>query len=407
MIYIVSIAVFSLVILGLVAILAVLEKKFVQAGACRILINDDSALSPKVPAGTNLLSALSNQNIFIPSACGGGGSCGMCKVKVLEGGGDILPTEFPHLTRKERAENVRLSCQLKVKNHMNIQVPDEVFSVKKFECEVVSNHNVATFIKELTLRLPADLDMDFKAGGYIQIDVPEFKHLKFSDFTIEDQFQQSWEQFSLFNLVCTNDEASFRAYSMANYPEEKGIIKLNVRIATPPPGKDVNPGVGSSYLFNLAPGDSVMVSGPYGEFFAKETKREMCFIGGGAGMAPMRSHIFDQLKRLNTKRKMTFWYGARSKSEMFYDEEFKLLQDSFKNFKYYVALSDPQPEDGWEGHTGFIHQVLLDEYLSNHDDPTDIEYYICGPPLMLSAMKGMLHDLGVESNMIAYDDFGS
>ncbi len=407
MIYIVSIAVFSLVILGLVAILAVLEKKFVQAGACRILINDDSALSPKVPAGTNLLSALSNQNIFIPSACGGGGSCGMCKVKVLEGGGDILPTEFPHLTRKERAENVRLSCQLKVKNHMNIQVPDEVFSVKKFECEVVSNHNVATFIKELTLRLPADLDMDFKAGGYIQIDVPEFKHLKFSDFTIEDQFQQSWEQFSLFNLVCTNDEASFRAYSMANYPEEKGIIKLNVRIATPPPGKDVNPGVGSSYLFNLTPGDSVMVSGPYGEFFAKETKREMCFIGGGAGMAPMRSHIFDQLKRLNTKRKMTFWYGARSKSEMFYDEEFKLLQDSFKNFKYYVALSDPQPEDDWEGYTGFIHQVLLDEYLSNHDDPTDIEYYICGPPLMLSAMKGMLHDLGVESNMIAYDDFGS
>lgn len=407
MIYIVSIAVFSLVILGLVAILAVLEKKFVQEGACRILINDDSTLSPKVPAGTNLLSALSNQNIFIPSACGGGGSCGMCKVKVLEGGGDILPTEFPHLTRKERAENVRLSCQLKVKNHMNIQVPDEVFSVKKFECEVVSNHNVATFIKELTLRLPADLDMDFKAGGYIQIDVPEFKHLTFSDFTIEDQFQQSWEQFSLFNLICTNDEASFRAYSMANYPEEKGIIKLNVRIATPPPGKDVNPGVGSSYLFNLTPGDSVMVSGPYGEFFAKETKREMCFIGGGAGMAPMRSHIFDQLKRLNTKRKMTFWYGARSKSEMFYDEEFKLLQDSFKNFKYYVALSDPQPEDDWEGHTGFIHQVLLDEYLSNHDDPTDIEYYICGPPLMLSAMKGMLHDLGVESNMIAYDDFGS
>ena len=407
MIYIASISVFSGIIIGLVSLLALLEKTLVQGGDCTVLINDDQGKSPQVPAGTNLLTALSNQRIFIPSACGGGGSCGMCKVKVFEGGGEVLPTELPHLTRKERSECVRLSCQMKVKNDMKIQIPDEVFSVKKFECTVESNINVATFIKDLTLRLPDGLDMDFRAGGYIQIDIPEFESLPYSSFSIEDEFKPAWERFGLFQLACTNDEDTFRAYSMANYPEEKGIIKLNVRVATPPPGKDVNPGVGSSYIFNLKHGDKVMISGPYGEFYAKASAREMCFIGGGAGMAPMRSHIFDQLKRLKSKRKMTFWYGARSKCEMFYDDEFKELQKKNSNFTYHVALSEPQPEDHWDGYTGFIHQVLLDEYLSKHEDPTEIEYYICGPPLMLSAMQDMLHEIGVEPDMIAYDDFGS
>ena len=407
MVYLASISVFSGVIIGLVGVLSLLEKKLVAGGDCKVLINDDEDKSPSVPAGTNLLTALSNQEIFIPSACGGGGSCGMCKVQVFEGGGDVLPTELPHLTRKERGECVRLSCQMKVKNDMKIQVPDEVFSVKKFECTVESNENVATFIKDLTLRLPEGLDMDFRAGGYIQIDIPEFENLPYSDFIIEDEFKEDWENYNLFKLTCSNDEETFRAYSMANYPEEKGMIKLNVRVATPPPGKDVNPGIGSSYIFNLKPGDKVTISGPYGEFYAKETEREMCFIGGGAGMAPMRSHIFDQLKRIKSDRKMTFWYGARSKREMFYDEEFQELQKENDNFKYYVALSDPLPEDNWDSYVGFIHQVLRDEYLDKHEDPTEIEYYICGPPMMLEAMRDMLHDIGVEPDMIAYDDFGS
>jgi len=407
MVYIASISVFSGVIIGLVGLLSLLEKKLVQGGDCKVLINDDDDKSPKVSAGTNLLTALSNQEIFVPSACGGGGSCGMCKVQVLEGGGEVLPTELPHLTRKEREECVRLSCQMKVKNDMKIRVPDEVFSVKKFECTVESNHNVATFIKDLTLQLPEGLDMDFRAGGYIQIDIPEFENLPYSEFEIEDEFRPDWDHFNLFKLTCSNDEETFRAYSMANYPEEKGMIKLNVRVATPPPGKDVNPGVGSSYIFNLKPGDKVTVSGPYGEFYAKDTDREMCFIGGGAGMAPMRSHIFDQLKRIKSDRKMTFWYGARSKREMFYDEEFQELQDNNPNFTYHVALSDPLPEDNWDSYVGFIHQVLLDEYLSKHDDPTEIEYYICGPPMMLDAMRNMLNEIGVEPDMVAYDDFGS
>ncbi|MGA0242250.1 MAG: NADH:ubiquinone reductase (Na(+)-transporting) subunit F [Candidatus Marinamargulisbacteria bacterium] len=407
MVYIASISVFSGVIMGLVGVLALLERKLVSGGDCKVLINDDEDKSPLVSAGTNLLTALSNQEIFVPSACGGGGSCGMCKVQVFEGGGDVLPTELPHLTRKEREECVRLSCQMKVKNDMKIRVPDEVFSVKKFECTVASNHNVATFIKDLTLHLPEGLDMDFRAGGYIQIDIPEFNQLSYSNFDVEEEFRADWDRFNLFQLVCSNDEETFRAYSMANYPEEKGMIKLNVRVATPPPGKDVNPGIGSSYIFNLKPGDKVTISGPYGEFYAKDTKREMCFIGGGAGMAPMRSHIFDQLKRLKSDRKMTFWYGARSKREMFYDDEFQSLQKDNSNFTYHVALSDPLPEDNWDSYVGFIHQVLRDEYLSKHEDPTEIEYYICGPPMMLDAMRDMLHDIGVEPNMIAYDDFGS
>ncbi len=407
MIYLASISVFSGVIIGLVSVLSLLEKKVIGGGDCKVLINGDDEKSPTVSSGTNLLSALANEKIFIPSACGGGGSCGMCKVQITEGGGDILPTELPHLTRKERSECVRLSCQLKVKNDMEIQIPDEVFSVKKFECTVESNHNVATFIKDFTVRLPEGLDMDFRAGGYIQIDIPEFEKLKYSEFEIEDEFRDEWEKYNLFKLTCDNDEETFRAYSMANYPEEKGLIKLNIRVATPPPGMDVNPGIGSSYIFNLKPGDKVMISGPYGEFYAKETEREMCFIGGGAGMAPMRSHIFDQLKRLKSNRKMTYWYGARSKREMFYDEEFQELEKLNDNFKYYVALSDPQPEDNWDGYVGFIHQVLQNEYLNKHEDPTEIEYYICGPPMMLVAMQKMLHDIGVEPDMIAYDDFGS
>jgi Na+-transporting NADH:ubiquinone oxidoreductase subunit F len=407
MIYAVSISVFVMIIMGLVALLALLEKKLVQSDDCTILINGDSEQSPRVSAGTNLLMALSNQKIFIPSACGGGGSCGMCKVQVVDGGGDILPTEYPHLSRKERRDNIRLSCQLKVKSDLKIQIPEEVFSVKKFECTVESNKNVATFIKDLTLRLPHGLDMDFRAGGYIQIDIPEFELLPYRGFDIGPPFADAWEQLGLFDLVCTNNESTFRAYSMANYPEEKGIVKLNVRVATPPVGKNVNPGIGSSYIFNLKPGDTVILSGPYGEFYAKETDREMCFIGGGAGMAPMRSHIFDQLKRLKSTRKITFWYGARSMCEMFYDDEFQQLQTENPNFSYHVALSDPLPEDQWTGYTGFIHQVLLDNYLITHEDPTEVEYYICGPPLMLSAMRTMLHDRGVEPHMIAYDDFGS
>ncbi|RAP34432.1 NADH:ubiquinone reductase (Na(+)-transporting) subunit F [Candidatus Marinamargulisbacteria bacterium SCGC AG-439-L15] len=406
MIYVAGIGAFSFIIISLVGILAFIESKLVSKEGCKVLINGDDEKSPTVSAGTNLLTALSNEGIFVPSACGGGGSCGMCKVQVFEGGGDVLPTELPHLTRNERTDCVRLGCQLKVKNDMKIQIPDEIFSIKKFDCEVISNENVATFIKELKLKLIGNADLNFRAGGYIQIDIPPYK-LGYDEFHVEDEFKPDWDQFKLWDIKAENDEDVFRAYSMANYPEEKGVVILNVRIATPPPRTEGIPaGIGSSYIFNLKPGDKVVVSGPYGEFFAKETKREMCFVGGGAGMAPMRSHIFDQLKRLNSDRKMTFWYGARSLKEMFYDDEFKVLQDGNENFNYHVALSEPLPEDNWTGYTGFIHQVLLDNYLKNHEDPTEIEYYLCGPPMMLQAMQKMLYDIGVEPEMIAYDDFG-
>tara|TARA_A100001015_G_scaffold320478_1_gene446987 strand:- start:1879 stop:3099 length:1221 start_codon:yes stop_codon:yes gene_type:complete len=406
MIYTISIITFTVIILLLVLVLALIENAIVNKEDCEVLINDDKSKSPVVPSGTNLLTALSNEGIFIPSACGGGGSCGMCKVEIHEGGGDFLPTELPHLTRQERKDQVRLSCQLKVKNNLKIQIPDEIFSIKKFECEVVSNHNVATFIKELKLKMPEDMDLDFRAGGYIQIDIPPYK-LSYNEFEVEEEFRPDWDQFKLWEVNAENDDEVFRAYSMANYPEEKGTVLLNVRIASPPPGSDNIPaGIGSSYIFNLKPGDKVIISGPYGEFYAKETQREMCFVGGGAGMAPMRSHIFDQLKRLNSNRKMTFWYGARSFREMFYDDEFQDLQNENDNFKYHVALSEPLPEDNWTGYTGFIHQVLHDNYLKDHEDPTEIEYYLCGPPMMLSAMQKMLYDIGVEPEMIAYDDFG-
>jgi Na+-transporting NADH:ubiquinone oxidoreductase subunit F len=405
MIFVISVGVFVFIIMTLVVLLAVVENKVVDSKDCQILINGDESKSPKVGSGTNLLTALSDAGIFLPSACGGGGTCAMCKVKVNSGGGDILPTELPHLSIAERKENVRLGCQVKVKDDMQIQVPDEIFSIQKFECEVISNENVATFIKDLRLKMPEDCNLDFRAGGYIQIYIPPYD-ISFSEFDVEEEYRPDWEQYNLFDLRASNDEEIFRAYSMANYPEEKGVVYLNVRIATPPPGMDVMPGIGSSYIFNLKPGDKVTLSGPYGEFFAKETDREMCFVGGGAGMAPMRSHIFDQLKRLSSKRKITFWYGARSKREMFYDDEFKKLAEDNPNFTYHVALSDALPEDNWTGYEGFIHQVLHDEYLSKHEDPTEIEYYLCGPPMMLSSMGKMLDDIGVEEEMIDYDDFG-
>lgn len=404
MVYLISISLFVILILSLVFILYIVEKKVIAAGDCQVLINDDASKSPTVSAGTNLLSALSDSGVFLPSACGGGGTCAMCKVKVEEGGGDILPTELPHLSLNERKQCVRLGCQVKVRRDMKIRIPDEIFSIKKFECEVISNENVATFIKEFKVKLPEGLDLNFRAGGYIQIYIPPY-NLGYDSFDIGQEYQEDWKRFNLFDVKASNDEEIFRAYSMANYPEEKGVVYLNVRIASPPPGKDVPAGIGSSYIFNLKPGDKVTLSGPYGEFFAKETEREMCFIGGGAGMAPMRSHVFDQLKRIKSKRKMTFWYGARSLREMFYDDEFKMLERENSNFKYNVALSEPLPEDNWTGMKGFIHQCLYDNYLKDHEDPTEVEYYLCGPPMMISCCRDVLYSVGVEPEMIAYDEF--
>ena len=328
----------------------------------------------------------------------------MCKCQVIEGGGDVLPTEKPHLTRAELKDDVRLACQLKVKNDLDIHIPDEIFSIQKWECEVVSNHNVATFIKELILRLPEGENLDFKAGGYIQIDIPPYE-LDYSEFDVESEYREDWDKYNMWRYHSKMEESIFRAYSMANHPAEGNIVMLNVRIASPPPGMDVPPGLASSFIFNLKPGDKVIVSGPYGEFFRKETDREMMYIGGGAGMAPMRSHIFDLLRTNHSNRKITFWYGARSKREMFYDEDFKSLVRDFPNFSYNVALSEPMEEDNWDGPVGFIHQVVHDNYLSKHEAPEDIEYYMCGPPPMIDAVENMLYNLGVESEMIAYDKF--
>ncbi len=397
---------FCFVILSLVGVLVMAKSRLVASGNVTVTINDDADKAIKVPVGTSLLSALAEQKIFIPSACGGKGSCGVCKVNITEGGGSMLPTEASHISRGEAREGCRLSCQVKVKEDMKIEVPAEVFSVRKWNCKVVSNHNVATFIKELVLQLPEGEAVPFRAGGYIQIDCPPH-HVKFEDFEIEPEYRDVYDQFNLWDIESKVDEPMTRAYSMANYPEEYGKIMLNVRIATPPPkSTGIPPGVMSSYIFSLKPGDDVTISGPFGDFFAKESQREMCFIGGGAGMAPMRSHIFDQFKRLNTDRKVTFWYGARSLREMFYEEDFDSIQEAHPNFSWHVALSEPLPEDNWTGHTGFIHQVLYEEYLKNHPAPEDIEYYLCGPPLMLQACMNMLYDLGVEDDMIAFDDFG-
>jgi len=402
-----SISVFLLVIFFLVTIILIAEKKLVPQGNIKILINGDEAKSPTVKPGGTLLSALSSQNVFLPSACGGGGTCAMCKCQIHEGGGDILPTELTHISRSEAKENWRLACQVKVRNDMEIQVPDEIFSIQKWECTVKSNRSVATFIKELIVELPNGENIDFKSGGYIQIDIPKYK-LNYSEFNIEDEYRGDWDKFKMWDLVAENDEEGvFRAYSMANHPAEGNIVMLNVRIAHPPPRQwDAPPGIASSYIYNLAAGDRVTISGPYGEFFIKNTEREMIYIGGGAGMAPMRSHLFHLFHTLRTGRKVSYWYGARSLREMFYDSQFQKIKEQYPNFSYNVALSDPVEEDNWNGHTGFIHQVLLDNYLEKHDDPTEIEYYICGPPMMLTACRNMLDGLGVEPNMIDFDDFG-
>ncbi len=406
----ISIAVFLIIILLLVAILLYAKAKLLPSGEVKVVINDDKELV--VSPGATLLSTLGNEKILLPSACGGGGTCGMCKCQVVEGGGDILPTEKPFFSRKEQQNNYRLACQVKVKQDIKIEIPKEIMGIKKWECEVVSNHNVATFIKEFVVKLPEGEHLDFRSGGYIQIDVPKIT-VDFKDMDIEKEYHEDWDKFNMWDLKMVNPEPTYRAYSMANHPAEGNIIMLNIRIATPPWDRaknafmNVNPGICSSYIFSRKPGDKVTISGPYGEFFIKDTDREMMFIGGGAGMAPMRSHIFDQFLTKRTKRKATFWYGARSKREIFYEDHFRKIEQEFDNFKFTIALSEPMPDDNWDGPVGFIHQVIFDEYLKNHEEPEEIEYYLCGPPMMNAAVTKMLYDLGVPDEMIAYDDFGS
>ncbi len=401
---ILGIFLFTLIIMLLVGVILGARSKLVATGDIEIVINDEKTI--RTPAGGKLLGALANANLFVSSACGGGGTCAQCKVKIFEGGGSILPTEESHITKREAAEGDRLSCQVAVKQNMRIQVPEEVFGVKKWECTVRSNDNVATFIKELILELPEGEDVKFRAGGFIQIECPPHT-VEYKNFDVADEYRPDWDRFDLWRYKSVVKEDVVRAYSMANYPEEKGIIMLNVRIASPPPNADdVPPGIMSSYIFNLKPGDKVIISGPFGEFFAKDTDKEMVFIGGGAGMAPMRSHIFDQLGRIKTKRKITFWYGARSLREMFYTEDFDKLAAEHDNFTWHVALSDPLPEDNWQGYTGFIHNVLYENYLKDHPAPEDCEFYMCGPPMMNAAVIKMLEDLGVEPENIMLDDFG-
>jgi Na+-transporting NADH:ubiquinone oxidoreductase subunit F len=401
---IIGVVMFTSVVLALVACILFARSRLVAAGNITIDINGEKKL--QVPAGGKLLSVLAENKIFVSSACGGGGTCAQCKVTVMEGGGEILPTELNHINKRQAASGMRLSCQVACKQNMKIEVPHEVFGTKRWECRVRSNQNVATFIKELVLELPPGEHVNFRAGGYIQIEAPPYE-IDFKNFEIPSEYRDDWEKFKLFDLKSKTDEATIRAYSMANYPDEKGVIMLNVRIATPPPKlPNVPPGRMSSYIFNLKPGDKVTISGPYGEFFARETKNEMIFVGGGAGMAPMRSHIFDQLRRIKSDRRMTFWYGARSKREMFYVEDFDMLQAENPNFQWHVALSEPQPGDQWTGYTGFIHKVLYENYLKDHQAPEDVEYYLCGPPMMNKAVIDMLHSLGVEDSNIMLDDFG-
>lgn len=398
-----GVALFIVMILGLVYVILIARQRLVPQGDISILVNGEKDLV--VHPGGKLLGALADQGLFVSSACGGGGTCGQCRVKVLEGGGALLPTEEGHITRREAANGERLACQVAVKQNMKIEVSEEVFGVKKWICTVRSNENCATFIKELILDLPLGEKMQFRAGGYIQIECPAYE-LKYSEFDIPEEYRGDWDKFKLWEISSQVTEPVMRAYSMANYPEEDEIIMLNVRIASPPPGKNVPAGKMSSYIFDLKPGDQVTVSGPFGEFFAKDTDKEMVFIGGGAGMAPMRSHIYDQLRRLKTKRKMTFWYGARSLREAFYVEEFDQLAAENSNFKWYMGLSDPLPEDNWTGYTGFIHHVLYENYLKNHPAPEDCEYYLCGPPMMNSSVTDLLINLGVEPENIMFDDFG-
>lgn len=404
-----SIVIFLVVTLLLVSILLYARKKLMPQGKVNININSEKDL--ETDPGNTLLSTLSAQKIFIPSACGGGGTCAMCRVQVTEGGGTILPTEKGFFTRKEQMNDWRLACQVKVRNDMDIQVPPEIFGIKKWECEVVSNHNVATFIKEFVVKLPEGETLDFRSGGYIQIDVPKCE-IDFKDMDVEEEYRDEWDKFNMWDLKMKSPEPIYRAYSMANHPAEGNIVMLNIRIATPPWDRKkngfmkVNPGICSSYVFSRKPGDKVTISGPYGEFFIKDTEREMMFIGGGAGMAPMRSHIFDQFDTHHTKRKATFWYGGRSLRELFYMDHFEKIEKTNPNFKFHVALSEPKEEDEWKGHTGFIHQVIYDNYLKQHPEPEEIEYYLCGPPMMNDAVQKMLDDLGVPEEMIALDDFG-
>ncbi|MGP1720268.1 NADH:ubiquinone reductase (Na(+)-transporting) subunit F [Shewanella frigidimarina] len=400
----IGIGMFTIVVSLLVVVILAAKRKLVNTNDVTISINDDSSKSVQTPAGDKLLGALSGQQIFIPSACGGGGTCGQCRVKVKAGGGDILATELDHISKKEAKEGCRLACQVTVRTDMELEIDEEIFGVKKWQCEVISNNNQATFIKELLLKIPDGEDVLFKAGGYIQIEAPAHK-VRYADFDIPEEYRGDWVKYGLFDLVSTVDEDVLRAYSMANYPDEKGTIMLNVRIATPPKA-GLPPGKMSSYIFNLKAGDKVTISGPFGEFFVKETDAEMVFVGGGAGMAPMRSHIFNQLKSVKTKRKMSFWYGARSTREVFYQQDFDQLAAENDNFVWHVALSDPLPEDNWTGYTGFIHTVLYENYLKQHKAPEDCEFYMCGPPIMNASVIAMLESLGVESENILLDDFG-
>ncbi len=401
---ILGVSMFTAIVLGLVAIILIARSRLVASGDISIEINGEKTIS--VPAGGKLLRTLAANDLFLPSACGGGGTCAQCKCVVNDGGGSMLPTEESHFTRREAKEGWRLSCQTPVKQDMKIHVPEQVFGVKQWECTVASNPNVATFIKELTLRLPAGENVDFRAGGYVQLECPPH-HITYSDFDIGAAYRGDWERFRFFEHESVCEETTIRAYSMANYPQEQGIVKFDIRVATPPPGSQgIAPGLMSSWVFNLKPGDKVKVYGPFGDFFARDTDAEMVFIGGGAGMAPMRSHLFDQLKRLKSQRKISFWYGARSRKEMFYEDEYDMLARENENFDWHVALSDPQPEDNWDGLTGFIHNVLFEQYLKDHPAPEDCEYYMCGPPMMNAAVIAMLTDLGVEPGNILLDDFG-
>jgi Na+-transporting NADH:ubiquinone oxidoreductase subunit F len=403
-----SITVFLLVIISLVAMLLYARDKLAPKGHVKLLINDSEM---EVSPGSNLLSTLSGNGIFLPSACGGGGTCGMCKCQITAGGGSILPTETGFFTRKEQHNNWRLGCQVKIRENITVKVPEAVMGIKKWECEVVSNKNVATFIKEFVVKLPEGEELDFDPGGYVQIDVPKYE-TTFRDFVIEDQFKGDWDDYKMWDLKIRNNEETFRAYSMANYPAEKNLIKLNIRIATPPWDNvkkqfmDVPPGLCSTYIFSRKPGDKVVISGPYGDFHIKNTNAEMIYIGGGAGMAPLRSHIFHLFNTLKTGRLVSYWYGARSLREVFYEDEFRAIEKKFPNFKFNLALSEALPEDNWKGYKGFIHRVLLDNYLCGHEAPEDIEYYFCGPPQMNNAVVRMLDSLGVPQENIAFDDFG-
>jgi len=407
-IILISIVIFLVIIMSLVMMLLYARAKLTPQGEVTLKVNDKELT---VGPGNTLLTTLSEQNIFLPSACVGGGTCAMCKAQVLEGGGSILQTEKGFFTRKEQQDNWRLGCQVKIRGDMEIKIPESVLGIKKWECEVVSNHNVATFIKEFVVRLPEGETLDFASGGYVQIDVPKVE-VNFKDFDVEEEYRDEWDKFNMWDLKMKNSEETYRAYSMANHPAEGNIVMLNIRIATPPWDRSrggfmkVNPGVCSSYIFSKKPGDKVIVSGPYGEFHIKETKRDMVYIGGGAGMAPLRSHIFHLFHTEGTDRKVSYWYGARSKREIFYEDEFQAIADKHSNFNFNIALSEPVPEDNWTGKTGFIHQVLYDEYLSKLEEPEEIEYYLCGPPMMNDAVLKMLYDLGVPDEMIEFDDFG-